>query len=247
MSTDVPRHLLRLRYARAAEAYFRGLPSEHFMAVTAQATQREITLESFALVKARHPGLQYFNDLPIQYPFGSRKQIRQVMPDNLVVIHSEPIKATDSFDVPLQPVRPFWVVEYVSQNNPRKDYDDSFKKYERELKVPYYLVFLPGNRGSTLYHHTGGKYCTASPNKADRLRIPELNLEIGQADGWVRFWYKGKLLPLPAELDRQVEETRRQLRQLQKQARQAEERADQERREKERLLARLRELGIEPP
>ncbi len=246
MSTDDRHPLIRLHYARAAQAYFRSLPPEHFMAPTAQATQREITLESFALVKARRPGVQYFNDLPIQYPFGRRKQIRHVVPDNMVVVHPEQIKAPDSFDLPLQPVRPFRVLEYVSQSNPAKDYDASFAKYERELKVPYYLVLYPDERGSTLYRHTDGKYRAVPSNKAGRHRIPELDLEIGRVDDWVRYWYRGKLLPLPAELDQQLKDTCRQLRHAQKQARQAEERADQERREKERLLARLRELGVEP-
>ena len=32
-------------------------------------------------------------------------------------------------------------------------------------------------------------------------------------EGWVRFWYKGKLLPLPGELQQALESTRQQLRQ----------------------------------
>jgi Uma2 family endonuclease len=45
--------------------------------------------------------------------------------------------------VPLAPAPPFWVLEYVSKDSERKDYTDRFRKYERELKVPYYLVFYP--------------------------------------------------------------------------------------------------------
>ena len=53
MSTDKPISLLRLEYDRAAEAYLRSLPPEHFMEATPQATQREIAVESLALVKSR--------------------------------------------------------------------------------------------------------------------------------------------------------------------------------------------------
>src|ERR1700682_4988122 len=132
MSTDKPRQLLRIAYEKAAEAYLRSPPPEHFMEATPQATQREITVESLALIKAQRPEVQYFNELLVQYPQGRRQQIRQVVPDNMVVVHSEPIRASGSLDLPLQPVHPFWVLEYVSKNSERKDYDDSFRKYERE-------------------------------------------------------------------------------------------------------------------
>jgi len=171
------------------------------------------------------------------------------------VLHAEPIRASGSYDLPLQPVRPFWVLEYVSKHNERKDYDDSFQKYERALKVPYYLLFYPDEdeQELTLFKHTGRRYRSVTPNEAGRLALPELDLAMALLDGWVRFWYRGELLPLPADLLRDLEETRRQLRQAQQQvrqaqeqARQAQEQAEDERRQKERLLAQLRELGIEP-
>jgi hypothetical protein len=37
----------------------------------------------------------------------------------MVVIHSEPIDAEGSYDVPLQPAGPFWMLEYhLGNNNP---------------------------------------------------------------------------------------------------------------------------------
>ena len=246
MSTDKPRSLLRLDYADAAEAYLRSLPPEHFMEATPQATQREITVESLALVKARRPEVHYFNELLVQYPHGRGKRIRQVVPDNMVVVHPQPIEAVGSYDVPFQPVGPFWVLEYVSKGSRRKDYEDNFRKYERELKVPYYLLFYPDALEVTLFRHTGRRYAAVTVNAAGRLAIPELDLEAALLDGWVRFWLRGELLPLPADLQRQLEEARRQLLHAQEQARQAQEQAEHQRREKERLLAQLRELGIEP-
>jgi Uma2 family endonuclease len=230
------------------------------MEATPQATQREITVESLALIKAQRPEVQYFNELLIQYPHGRRGQIRQVVPDNMVVVHSEPIQATGSYDIPLQPVSPLWVLDYVSKQSKRKDYEDSFQKYERELKVPYCLLYYPDAQDLALLRLRTRKYATVRNNAAERLEIPELDLEMALKDGWVRFWYKGELLPLPAELQGQLQETRRQLRlaerqtrqaehqarQAQEQARQAQADAERQRQQTERLLAQLRALGIEP-
>jgi hypothetical protein len=239
MSIDKPRQLLRIEYEKAAEAYLRSLPPEHFMEAIPQATQRKYTLESLDLVHARRPDVQTFSELLIQYPYGRGRRIRQVVPDNMVVIHPEPIQAYGSYDLPLQPVNPFWVLEYVSKGSERKDYEDSFRKYERELKVPYYLIFYPDNQELTLFRHRGGKYTTVRANAAGRYPLRELGLEVTLLEGWVRFWYEGELLLLPAALQSDREEARRE-------AREAREEAEQQRREKEQLLAQLRELGVEP-
>lgn len=191
-------------YEEAEQEYLRSLPLEHFMEATAQGTQREITLESFALIRAHRPEVQCFNELLVQYPRGKRKKLGQVVPDNMVVIHPEPIAARGSFNLPLQPVGPFLVLEYVSKYNKRKDYEDNFNKYERELKVPYYLLFYPDNQDLTVFRHTGRKYVSVKPNEHGRLAIPELDLEAALLDGWVRFWFRGELLPLPGDLLRQV-------------------------------------------
>jgi Uma2 family endonuclease len=246
MSTDKPRTLVRLEYDRAAEAYLRSLPPEHFMEAVPQATQREITVESLALVKAQRSDVHYFNELVVQYRLGREEEIRHVVPDNMVVRHPDPIEAVGSYVLALQPARPFWVMEYVSKSSKRKDYEDSFRKHERELKVPYYLLFYPDEQELTLFRHTGRKYRTVTANEAGRYPIPELELELGLLDGWVRFWFRGELLPLPADLQRELQETRQQLRQAREQAEHERQQAEQERQQKERLLAQLRELGIDP-
>src|SRR6516164_7636801 len=120
MPTEIPRALLDIRYYEAAQEYLRSLPPEHFMEATSQATQRKITLESLDLVRARRPEVQLFNELLVQYPYRGRRKPRQVVPDNMVVLCDTPIKAEGSFDVPLQPARPFWTLEYVSRHNKRK-------------------------------------------------------------------------------------------------------------------------------
>jgi Uma2 family endonuclease len=194
-------------YEAAAQKYLRSLPLEHFMEATPQATQRMITLTSFNQIRSSRPDVQTFNELLVQYPRGGKRK-GQVVPDNMVVVHPEPIDAVSSFNTPFQPVGPFLVMEYVSTANRRKDYEDSFNKYERDLRVPYYLLFYPDNQELTLYHHNGKRYVSVKPDERERYAIPELEMEVAMLDGWVRYWFRGELLPLPEDWRRDLDETR---------------------------------------
>jgi Uma2 family endonuclease len=136
MATTKPRAVIAVTYEAWAQEYLRRLPPEHFMEAKGQSTQREITLERLALVKARRPDFHLFNEMLVQYPLPGQKRPGQVVPDNMVVLSKEPPEAESSYNLPLEPARPFWVLDYVSKNNKRKDYDDNFDKYEKELKVP---------------------------------------------------------------------------------------------------------------
>ena len=209
MSTSsVPRALLTVRYFQAAQEYLRNLTDENHMEATAQAYQRKVTLESLDLVSARRSEVQVFNELLVQYPQEGTRQPGQVVPDNMVVLHDRPLRVEGSYDVPLQPVSPFWVLEYVSKNSRRKDYEHSMLKYEHHLKVPYYLLFVPDEQEMTLYRHTGDKYVSVKPDAGGRYAIPELELELGLLDGWLRYWFRGELLPLPADLQRELDRER---------------------------------------
>lgn len=238
-----PRGLIAVTYEAAAQEYLRSLPLEHFMEATPQATQRKITLESLDLLAARRSDVHVFNELLVQYPVPGQRRPGQVCPDNMVVISTEPIEAVSSFNVPLESAAPFWVLEYVSKNNKRKDYEDNFDKYERDLKVPYYLTFYPDNQELTLYRYTGSKHVTVKPNKRGRYEIPELDLEVALLDGWVRYWHKGELLPLPADLERNLKAALRRAQQADERAQQLQRllAAEQEtRRAAEAELAKLR-------
>jgi Uma2 family endonuclease len=245
MPTRVPRRLLEVRYYQAAQDYLRSLPPEHFMEATPQARQREIFLESLALIKATLPKVHVFNELLVQYPVPRRKRPGQVVPDNMVVLHDGPIEAEGSYDVPLQPARPFWVLEYVSKGSKRKDYEDNMVKYEHELKVPYYLTFYPDVQELTLYRHTGRKYVTVKPNAQGRYAIPDLEMEVALLDGWVRFWFRGELLPLPADLLRQVNETRQQRDEAQQQRDEAQQQRDEAQQQRDEARRRAEEAETE--
>lgn len=211
MPVQMPRMVLEGAFEEAARAYLRRLPLEHFMESTSQATQRQITVESLELVQLQRSDIHVFSELLVQYSLPRRKKLGQVVPDNMVVVHPKRIKAKGSYDVPLQPARPFWVLEYVSASNARKDYVENRAKYEHELKVLYYLLFTPDSQALTLYRHTGTRYVRVKPNAEGRFEIAELELEVGLHGNWMRYWFRGKLLPLPAELQHELNEERRAL------------------------------------
>ena len=215
MSPDLPRVLQELAYEREAQAYLKRLPPEHFMEATPQAARRKITLESFDLLHAHRPDVQLFNELLVQYP-RRRRPLGQVVPDNMVVLTTEAVRASTSYNVALEPAPPFWMLEYVSKNSERKDYEDSFKKYKHELKVPYYLMFYPDNQEMTLYRHNGHRYVSVKPDEHGRCALPELELAMGILDGWVRYWFRGELLPLPADLQRSLDQALRRADDLQR-------------------------------
>src|SRR5438552_1489905 len=250
MASTKPRALIAVSYEEYAREYLRSLPPEHFMEAIGQSTQRKITLESLDLLEARRPDVHVVSEMLVQYPRARQRRPGQVVPDNMVVLCDQPLKADSSYNLPLEPARPFWVLEYVSKNNKRKDYEDNFDKYERELQVPYYLVFYPDDQELTLYRHDGKKYVSVKPNKHGHYPIPKLEMEVGLLDGWVRFWHKGQLLPLPADLERALEEAERRAdeekRRADEEGRRADEAgqraADLQRRleEAERELAQLR-------
>src|SRR5205807_5674680 len=99
MPTETPRILLGVRYYQAAQDYLRKLPLEHFMESTPQATQREITLASLALVRAQRTDVHVYNELLVQYRKPRRKKPAQVVPDNMVVVYAGELKAEGSYDV----------------------------------------------------------------------------------------------------------------------------------------------------
>jgi Uma2 family endonuclease len=199
-------------YEEYAREYLRSLrPEEHIMEAPAQATQRKITLESLDLVKPHRPDLHVYNELLVQYPRRGKTRPGQVVPDNLIVLSDEEPRLELSYTLTPDAARPFWVLEYISKNNSRKDYEENFEKYERELKVPYYLLFNPEAQELSLYRHNGKKYVSVRPNKHGRCAVRELDMEVVLLDGWVRFCYKGELLPLPADLQRQNDELKSRL------------------------------------
>lgn len=237
-----------------------------------QSLQRSITTASFRLLEVRRPGFHFFNELLVQYPMNG--DLGQVVPDNMVVLGGSGHERRGSYNVVFEEAPVFWALEYVSPSSKRKDYEESYRKYEQELLIPYYLVFHPEKQDLRLYRHTGTAYELVETDADGRLPIRELEMQVAIQGGWVRFWYQGRLIPLPEELQEQadkqaqlivalkatVDVERKRANDLKRERDEAERRAAQERQEREaaeqraqlerqraeQLAAQLRALGIDP-
>lgn len=242
---DDPR--LKLIYERAAARYVRSLPLEHFMESTQQATQRKVTTAAFDLIAAARPEVQCFSELCIQYPRPDGEEgadPARVVPDNMVAVHPDRLPEMASFNLPLLKVRPLVVFEYVSKSSERKDFETNIVRYEQHIRVPYYLLYYPDADELTLFRLADGRFTSAPPNHAGRLAIPELELEVGILDRYARYWFRGKLLPLTAELQRERDAERAGRLAAERQAeaeRQRAEAAEQQTAAMAAELARLRD------
>lgn len=210
-----------------AREYLEQLPLEHFMESSAQGIQRTITLASFHVVHRWRPDIQVFNELLLQYPLPGRKRPGQVVPDNMAIVTKEPPRERLSYNLPLESAHPLLVMEYVSSGNARKDYERNRERYERELKVPYYLLFHPERQELILFKLVEGRYLETPLDEQGRLPIPELEMEVALLDGWVRFWYQRRLIALPADLQEELDTTRQRLAQAEQALEQEKQRADQ--------------------
>jgi len=233
-------------YESAERAYFDSLPLEHFMEAGDHSHQRKITFASFDVIREVRPEIQLFSEMLVQYPSGIQgSRPRQVVPDNFVTVYHEPLEVDGSFNTPLQPVGPFMVMEYVSRHTERKDYVDNHSKYERELKVPYYLLFYPHNQQLSVYRMVDDRYLAVKPNDLGRLEIPELELEVAVLDHWVRYWFRGTLVPLTGELLKSLNLTTNQLRAAKDQLEAQQEQLNVERQARADIEAELAHMRIE--
>ena len=231
MSEPLSREKLREQFEASAQEYLRHLREErreHFMESTSQQRQWQIFGASFELVSRENPHVHAYGELLVQWRRDGGRVIHKIVPDNMVVVSKEVPDPNGSYDLPLQPARPFWVLEYVSKHNQRKDYEDSFDVYEQELEVPYYLIFYPETQDLSLYRYNGRYYVTVKPNAQERYPIPQIEIELALLDGCVRFWFHGRLLPLPAELQEELDDARWQIEQLNKSVEDERRRANDE-------------------
>ena len=77
--------------------------------------------------------------------------------------------------------------------------------------MPYYMLFYPDSLDLSLFRLKEGRYAAVLANEQGRHPIPELEMEVALLDDWVRYWFRGKLLPLPADLLRDLTESNRRL------------------------------------
>ncbi len=110
--------------------------------------------------------------------------------------------------------------------------------YEQILQVPIYVIFEPEGGLLEFYQLQNGRYELVLPDPDGRHWIAEMNLFLGTWRGskegrsgyWLRWWDESGVM-LPWALEKIEQE--RQL-------------AEQERQQKERLMAYIRSQGIDP-
>lgn len=167
-------------------------------------------------------------------------------------------------------VRPLIAMEFVSgtgkeerNTTPQKG---KFWIYEQGIQVPYYVIYEGFVGRVEVYHLEQKRYQKMVPNQRGHYPIVPLGIELGIWQGvyqnkhmpWLRGWDKnGNLLLTNEEKNEQanreivqerlrVECERLEKEQERQRAEQERQRAEQERQKNEYLLARLREMGIDP-
>ncbi|MDA1017068.1 MAG: hypothetical protein O3A00_21745 [Planctomycetota bacterium] len=200
MSSGTETLFTAAEYEAAALTYYESLPLEHFMEATDQSLQREIALSSFRVLRTRQSGVRLYNELLFQWVEDG--EIQRLVPDNSLFLTDEADDVSrTSFNFELETGRPLVDMEWISDSDLRKDRPGgaTFAKNER-IKVPYYLCFHRATQTFEVFEHNGTNYDLMPTEPNGRYRIPEIDLEIGLKERWVRFWHRGELLPLPDEL-----------------------------------------------
>ncbi len=175
-------------------------------------------------------------------------------PDWVYIPSVKPIASGEirrSYTPRLEGEIPTIVLEFISETeggeysiNPHYPYGKWYF-YEQILQVPVYGIFQPKTGELEIYRLNQGRYEQQKPNENNRYWIAEINLFLGVWQGtkaefttnWLRWWDKsGNLLFWGSEL---VEQERQR-------AEQAELELEQERISRQRLVQKLKELGVNP-
>lgn len=131
--------------------------------------------------------------------------------------------------------------------------------YERVIQVPRYVIFRPNTGRIEVYSLESEHYQPQNPDESGRYFIPGLDLFLGVWEGthegrtgyWLRWWdAQGNLLlwsEEQTEAERQRAEAESQRAEAESQrAEEAQALLAQERERSQSLLAKLREMGIDP-
>lgn len=132
-------------------------------------------------------------------------------------------------------VAPLILLEYASdggeEDRDRTPFRGKFWVYERRIRPAYYGIFLPDQERIEMYQLVADRFQQMPANPEGRFVIASLGIELGIWKGrfgqfdipWLRWWdTRGTLLPTGEEL------------------------AAKEKMKNERLLQKLRELGVDP-
>ena len=153
---------------------------------------------------------------------------------------------------------PHVIVELLSKSTAKVDKGLKKQLYQDTFRTPEYFWFDPDTLEFKGFSLLRGKYQPLEPNEQEWLWSEQLELFLGVYESKLRFFSpQGQLIPTPqerAEQEKQEKELAQQQAKLaQEQARLAQQQTQEERQQKElaqqrveELLARLKQLGVEP-
>ena len=191
MSTALASQLTFEDYEREARDCIKNLPAGYPVSHPKQAKQREITNAAFALMRVVHKDFHYFSRLRVNYSRGD--ELRRIAPDNIISFGFASHTSGGNCAIGGNRCSLLAAFTYDCFSPPEESRQD-FCVFEKELAVPYYVLFYPLHQSLRLYIHNGKNYDLASPNKKLKYEIPELNIELALHNGWLRIWFNNELL-----------------------------------------------------
>lgn len=208
----------------------------------------------------------HWRDLPDGYVGGnmalyfSLRQIEHndfVGPDVFVVLGASR-RERKSWVVWQEGLVPDVVIELLSAGTERRDRGDKMRIYERQMRVPFYVLFHPFDARFDVFELRDLAYQPRVADESGRVAVPPLGLELGVVwsvvEGerlpWLR-WFtpEGVMLPTPIELahiaERRADEAEAEAAAERDRAEQAEARAAAAEAQAAALAERLRALGLD--
>lgn len=153
-------------------------------------------------------------------------------------------------------IPPMIVIEFVSgtgaEERDQTPWTGKFWVYETAIRPAYYAIYEVEKAQVEVYQLVSNRYRIMSANPSGRFPLEELGVELGIWQGtyqnmdlpWLRWWdAEGNLLLHGRE---QAQQAEAKAKQAEAKAEQAEAKAAQERRKNAQLMAKLRELGVDP-
>ncbi len=151
-------------------------------------------------------------------------------PDVFVVLGADPRKRKSWVVWREGGKYPNVIIEILSSSTKKADRGIKKQLYQDTFRTPEYFLFDPKTAKLEGYELLDGVYAPLPVSEAGRFHSKQLDLELGVHAGEPRFFTPdGTMLPTAAEV---IEQVRRE--------------AEQVRGEKDRLAAKLRELGLDP-
>ena len=150
------------------------------------------------------------------------------------------------------------IVELLSNSTAKVDKELKKQLYQDTFRTPEYFWFHPHTLEFKGFSLVRGKYQPLEPNEQEWLWSSQLELFLGVYESKLRFFSpQGQLIPTPqerAEQEKQEKELAQQRVQEERQQKElAQQQVQEERQQKElvqqqveELLARLKQLGVEP-